>query len=313
MKLKLLPTLAAVIVVLGICLVIHRARHSRGAQVQPEKPVAIGSAVLPPPISPPALQAASPSVRAIVDAQQDYQSRRAGIATLSTNLPLADAQVIESFLIYRNAADNEQRGQVLKNELLNALCELDPPPAWLADALIQTYSDKNQNVVVRDYAVQHMVELYQQLKYDPQGRQALQRTLLGALTETEDSIGGTALLSLEHLSEIYPELDRPEIVNAAVEMAKNISASELVRITSFQVCAEMGAQDALPVVLQEAQSSPSMPLRISAVAALGKLAGTDQVPFLNGLANGTEDRLKPAATHALDEIAARQRKLASQK
>ena len=104
---------------------------------------------------------------------------------------------------------------------------------------------------------------------------------------------------------------RTQALKAASRMARDDSASELVRITAFQVGAELGAHDLLPVVLRTAQSPGSYPLRISAIAALGLLAGTDQVPFLNRLADGDEDRLKPAARRALDQIAARQKRLAS--
>jgi hypothetical protein len=253
---------------------------------------------------------ATPLVSSIIDPREDYRKRIAEVDSLSAGFEVNDQRAIENFLTHKGPQDSEQLGHVLKNELFNKLCSMSPPPSWLADALIQICNDHGQNVVVRDYAVQHMVELYRSLP-DDQSKEALQSAIWRALAETEDSIGGTALLGLERLSQDYNEFDHNKIAEAANWMAKQESVSELARITAFQVCGEMGVTDALPVILRAAQTSSSVPLRISAVGAVGLLGGADQIPFLNGLINGDEDRLKPAARHAVDQITIRQNRLAS--
>ena len=49
------------------------------------------------------------------------------------------------------------------------------------------------------------------------------------------------------------------------------------------------------------------------IGALGSQGGSEQVPFLNEVLAGTEDRLKPAAQHALEQINTRKDQVASQK
>ena len=57
----------------------------------------------------------------------------------------------------------------------NALCELNPPPAQLGDVLAQIYRDRSQDIVLRDYALQHLAAFYEQLEKvaerDPQTKQ----------------------------------------------------------------------------------------------------------------------------------------------
>jgi HEAT repeat protein len=63
--------------------------------------------------------------------------------------------------------------------------------------------------------------------------------------------------------------------------------------------------EAYEPMLQAAQSNRSMPLRISAVGALGALGNPKAVPFLTQLASGKETRLTLPATRALEQINAR--------
>jgi HEAT repeat protein len=60
------------------------------------------------------------------------------------------------------------------------------------------------------------------------------------------------------------------------------------------------------VVLQAAQSGETMPVKMSAIGALGSLGGPDQIPYLNRVLAGTDDQLKPAAQRALAQITTRQ-------
>jgi hypothetical protein len=104
-----------------------------------------------------------------------------------------------------------------------------------------------------------------------------------------------------------PGLDQNKIAEAALNLAGNSSVSELTEITALQVCASLNVKDALSVVLGAAQQGQSDPVKISAIGALGSLGGSDQVPFLNSVLQGSDDRLKPAAQGALNQIQQRLR------
>ena len=255
-------------------------------------------------------------VQTIVDTGAAYPTRLNAIRSLSGHLTDEDWAVLQPFLLKPDGLDKGQLGQVVKNELLDALCAQNPPPAGLGDVLTRMYRDQQQNKVIRDYAVQHLPPYYEQLTLQPgnaETEQAVQNVLWEAVNETSDSIGGTALLALQRLSQQNPGVDQGKIATTALQMARDNNASELAHITAFQVCAQLGTADALPVVLQAAQNGETIPVRMSAIGALGLLGGTREIPFLNSVLAGTEDRLKPAAQRALEQITTRQTQLASRK
>ena len=61
----------------------------------------------------------------------------------------------------------------------------------------------------------------------------------------------------------------------------------------------------MPLARDLAEREGDLSLRISAVAALGRLGGTNDLALLGQLAGGPEPRLQPAATAALKQIKAR--------
>ncbi len=241
----------------------------------------------------------------IVNTRATYAERLKAIRSLSSPLNDTDWEVLQSFLLKPDGLDKVQMGQVVKNVLLDVLCALNPPPAGLGGVLAQMYRDQQQDEVIRDYAVQHLAACYEQLTLEPDGagtQQAVGNVLWEAVNESNDSIGGTALLALKRLSQEYPEFDQQQLAATALQMAGDDTAGELTHITAFQVCASLGTTNALPVVLNAAQSGETVPVRISAIAALGILGGASQIPFLNSLIQGNNDRLKLPAQQALNQI-----------
>jgi len=242
------------------------------------------------------------------------KTRLRAIGSLAGHLSDADWNGLQPFLLQPDGLDKTQLGQVIKNELLDALCALNPPPAGLGEVLTRMYHDQQQNEVIRDYAVQHLGACYEQVALQPDSTQALkviQDTLWEAVNETSDSIGGTALLALKRLSQEYPGFDQNKIAATALQMAGDNQAGELTQITAYQVCAQLAVTNALPLLLAAAQNGPTIPVKMSAIGALGRLGGAEQILFLNRVLAGSQERLKPAAQHALEQI--QQTRLASRK
>jgi HEAT repeat protein len=88
-------------------------------------------------------------------------------------------------------------------------------------------------------------------------------------------------------------------------MAADNYSGELTHITAYQVCAQLKVAGSLPILVQAAEKGESISVRMSAIGSLGLLGGPDQIPYLESIVSGAEDRLKPAARHALDQIKAR--------
>jgi hypothetical protein len=251
-----------------------------------------------------------PVIQKIVDPRADYKERLNAISSLSNHLTEVDWGELQLFLLKPDPMDKDQLGQVIKNQLLDVLCALNPPPNGLGDVLTKMYQDHQQDDVIRDYAVQHLAAYYEQITTQHNSakiQQAVQNVLWEAVNETSDSIGGTALLALKRLSQEYAGFDQKRMAATALRMAGDYNAGELSHITAFQVCAQLGTTDALPVVLQAAQNGETVSVRISAVGALGSLGGADQIPFLNQLLQSGEERLQPAAHRALTQITLQQK------
>jgi len=253
--------------------------------------------------------ARSPASELVVKAGENEVRRRA--AALSRPGPAqAPHTGLYDWLRQPGPDDSIQRGHVFKNEVMDDLCEMKPLPDGLGDLLAEVYRDPAQNVVIRDYAVQHLAEFYTQrareLEGIPAGLQGdLQRArdvLWEAVGETDSSIAGTALLGLRRLSESHQEFDRAQIGATALQLARNGRTGELTRITALQVAASLEGDQILPTAMELARNGESIALRISAVAALGMASNAEAVPLLTELAERGEPRLRPAARHALGRI-----------
>lgn len=249
------------------------------------------------------------AVNLIVDERADFEHRLLASDVLAKHLSEADWDELRKFLLMPAPLDQSPYGQTVKNRLMDALCAMNPLPDGLGEVLSKIYHDPHQDGVIRDYAVQHLTPYYEQLATQPDSNQELaaaKAVLWEAIKEPGGSVQGTALLALKRLSQEFTDFNQAEITTTATQLASDPTTGELTHITALQVCAQLGVDNALPVALQAAQAGETIPVKISAIGALGQLGGTEQIPFLQGVVQGTDDRLKPAAQHSLEQIAARQ-------
>ncbi len=289
--------------------------HSASPAAPPVAPTAPAKVETPAPPANGAVPTEPPPrtlAQVVTNETANYRQRMEAIHKLAAGkLSDSDRETLYDFLRRRAAFDDDQTGQVLKNELLNVLCAMQPPPSGLGELLAQIYGDPGQDMVLRDYAIQHLATYYRQMTVatgvDNQTRsdelRQAQQVMWAALANTDSSIAGTALLGLERLSqEGYPGLDQQKIAEAALSLAQDDGVGELSRITAFQVCASLNVTNALPFVLGAAEQGETMPLRISAIAALGSLGGPKQEPFLYSLTQGNDNWLKLPAQRALNQL-----------
>ena len=156
-----------------------------------------------------------------------------------------------------------------KNALMDVLSSRRQPPAELARILIAVSGDPEQDVVVRDYALQHMVSIYSSAVSD---RGRMQEALFRALDEKRSSLPGTALLALNRLVRDYPDVDGDRLEARALALAGDEDCGVMGRATAFQVCAALDATEMVPLA-QAVVAAPGSPfLRRSARTALERMS-----------------------------------------
>jgi hypothetical protein len=254
---------------------------------------------------PPLAETLSDAIRLIVrpDGKAGFSERVAAVHAIKEALNSEEIRAFYGYLLapaHNQDQDDRVQENWLRNEMLDKLVRQPTLPAGLPDVLVAIYQDQDQDVVMRDYAVQHMTPAYAQAGADEKA--SLQQALWQAAQETDSSIAGTALLSLNDLAQSSAEFDQNQIAQTALKLAGDDQCGELARITAIQICGRMGVTQALSVALQLAQQAGSVPLRITAIAALGDLGDQNVETFLQQIAAGDEDRLKPAAVSALKRL-----------
>ena len=70
----------------------------------------------------------------------------------------------------------------------------------------------------------------------------------------------------------------------------------------MQSCTSLGVSDAIPTARTLAQSSQSLPLRMAAMAAIGKFGGTQDIELLQSILSSPQTELYPAAQSALSAL-----------
>lgn len=91
------------------------------------------------------------------------------------------------------AVDRSQEN-LLRNLMMNKLDVQEELPPGPVDLLVGIYTDHDQDVVMRDYAVQHLSPIYGQVS--PQERELIGQTLWRAVAEKDSSLAGTAPIAM---------------------------------------------------------------------------------------------------------------------
>jgi len=176
----------------------------------------------------------------------------------------------------------------LKNDILNILRRQRVPPSGFSDALIEIFRDTRQDPVMRDYAIQHLVSWHAQGAADAvDTRQRIREVLYSAANENS-SIAGTALLGMHRLSKIDSSFAAESIDQLALSHALSPTMNRASRISAIQVCSERGIKAVLPAIESLPHNASSLPLRLSAAAAVGRL-GTEENRKKLGFAEGDNE------------------------
>lgn len=229
---------------------------------------------------------------------------------LSRDLSADDISSLFEFLAKPN--DTREKNiaglHFLKNEIWERLRSQSRPPANFTQMTIRVIEDPRQDIVTRDYAIQHLASWYEQGATDaPDAKTRIQSVLI-QMTKQNSTLAATAILALQHLSELpldapfQPDESVDSFGNTALRIATSGKASAAMRITAIQICALQGKKEIVPLLESLAETAGRPALQISAIAALGKLGAPKDVLFLRHLEAENNEQLRPAITAALKQL-----------
>jgi hypothetical protein len=215
------------------------------------------------------------------DRHADYLARMREVGGLGCDLPASQVRALLSQL---DVHYDPQGGlsltefSAIRNDTLDALLRQRQLPEGLGLKIVRMYRDASEDLVWRDYCVQHFAIYYEErwaagpAPAQDAEAQAIQSAYRDALRE-RGNMPGTALIGLARLSRRYPEFDREAIGGQALGFVRDEGRPAEVRTTAMQICVELGVSAALPSARRLAESGSSVPLRLSALAAIGEFHG----------------------------------------
>lgn len=160
------------------------------------------------------------------------------------------------------------------NNLMSVMVVNSDKYPELMSALVAIHHDPSQDVVIRDYAIQHLVQMWSVATES--SKDVIAAVLFKALDERTSTIAGTALLGLFRISSVDKAVGKARVGEHALDMAADDQAGVMVRATALQVCAEMKISEVAPIAVKLLDKNDSPIVRKSAIKALTKLGEDDE-------------------------------------
>ena len=244
------------------------------------------------------------TIEPIINPSVAIDERLWAVHALGSTLGQDEIASLYSFLKSKPARDESDVAQLhgLKNDILNVLRQQATPAIGLTQLLIEIYQDTTQDCVMRDYAIQHAVTWFEQDAPDTPDAKDRIRKLLRRAAQEPDSLAGTALLGMHRLSTTDLSFKREEIDQLALSHAVSVASDRATRITAIQVCSERGLKAVLPAIQTFPETPGSLPLRLSAIAAIGRLGNEQNGEQLQHVEARQEQSLSTAINAALKQL-----------
>ena len=169
-----------------------------------------------------------------------------------------------------------------KNQIMDKLLNQPQVPSDYADVMIGLYRDKSQDVLTRDFAVQH-IGLYAQAlnrrgEYDAASAesQKLRLALFDAAGETRTIVAAAAFRALSDMSAFDSRIDAGRLDSLLAACTADASSDPASRAMAVQLCGERRVRPSRPA-LEAISGIPSIPavLRLSARRALALIDGKE--------------------------------------
>ena len=165
-----------------------------------------------------------------------------------------------------------------KNQVMDELLNLDQIPADYGTQMVALFRDKGQDVLTRDFAVQHIGLYAQALNrrgvYDPESAdsRSLRAALFDASAETRTIVAAAAFRALADMAAFDPHIDSRRLDVRLATCAGDASAAPAARVMAVHLCGERCVKSAIPA-LEKICAAPGTPeiLRRSAGCALSRI------------------------------------------
>lgn len=166
-RLLILGSITGIGIVLALGIICFRVPDEKSKKQEkevrisePERPVAAGFPQITSSYGMRIIEAESKDVFQIVNPEDDKTTaiRLRLVHALPDTLSAKDRAAIVEYLKYGPNSDIEY---VIKNDLMNKLRNQKVLPPELTGALLDLYSDREQDMVVRSYALQHLRPQYE--------------------------------------------------------------------------------------------------------------------------------------------------------
>jgi len=171
-----------------------------------------------------------------------------------------------------------------KNQVMDELLNQDQIPADYGTQMVALFRDQGQDILTRDFAVQHIGLYAQALNrrgiYDPASAEArtLRMALDEAASDTKTIIAAAAFRALADMAAFDPSIDTRRLDARLAACAGDDSAAPAARVMAVHLCGErrVATVRATLASLADASSTPT-PLRLAARHALDILVNGDNV------------------------------------
>ena len=169
-----------------------------------------------------------------------------------------------------------------KNQVMDELLNQPQIPSDYADVMIGLYRDKSQDILTRDFAVQH-IGLYAQAlarrgEYDADAAESrkLRTALFDAVGETRTIVAAAAFRALADIAVFDPLVDESRLDSLLVACVADAFSDPASRAMAVQLCGERRVRPSRPALeaISGISSTPAV-LRLSARRALALIDGKE--------------------------------------
>ncbi len=252
-------------------------------------------------------KASNQYVEKTVDEKSTYRQKYAAAQKIPKFLAFKDKEKLYIFLRKKLPKRfSALEFNAVKNEVALSLMKDQENHKTLALELISMFADKSYDATWRDYCIQFLGHLLTSVE-DDDVKTKIVKTLKQSLKERGNGIPATAMVFFEKNIGKY-EITKKFVTQSALELTTNEKVSNSTKMMTLQIAARNSDQRTKIVAHQVLEETNYVPLKMSAIAALGFVGDIKDYKFLEQFTKSMDFRLKRPAEVAREKILKRIKK-----